>query len=267
MLVSLETPAGTEFRQTHRKKLIQMADLVAMLPNAELPDYLFLDLNRGSNSLAFRNWPRFLDKLVSVRSPGFLEVVKAYDYLLRMEPVTDPRMYVEALESFRVSDSDLKRILYKLSVLPAVKRTRVYDTLKAAFRGGVSCLVSAGEVSFDELREGMLEILRQTLGSDQEVAEHLYEDILNGTKYRDAIPWLRATNEDYVIVPMLAKSDRADLRRLALHAIESHPSPSHKRLLEQLLHESDTEVSSAARAVQIKLNNLANVPVETLKAR
>jgi hypothetical protein len=69
------------------------------------------------------------------------------------------------------------------------------------------------------------------------------------------------------IIPMLALSDRADLRRLSLYAVEAHASPAHKVLLNQLLLDPDSEVSLAAEAVQMKLNDLANVPVDTLRAK
>ncbi len=80
------------------------------------------------------------------------------------------------------------------------------------------------------------------------------------------VKWLQHLNEDHATVPMLAKSDRADLRRLALYGIESHPSPAHRALLDQLLQDPDTEVSVAAQAVQMKLNDLVNMSLESLKA-
>jgi len=64
---------------------------------------------------------------------------------------------------------------------------------------------------------------------------------------------------------MLAHSDRADLRRQALQAIEAHPSPAHKALLGALLQDSASEVRTLARAVKTHLEDLANFSPQGLR--
>ncbi len=263
LAAQLDTEAGERFRQTHRDKLFQMADEVYSRARVDELGFLFADLDQGPDSLALEYWPRFLRRVLD-EWHGFGGAEVLFGYLLKMEPLSQPQMYVDVFQGV-TRQHDLEMGLKKLFLLPLSRRQVACAALKEAIIQDVSHLDIRAGSSEDEARDQLLSALAEIMVTDQEKTQKIYGNITRKTSSEFPAKWLSQLSEDHPVVPILARSERADLRRQSLHAIEAHPSPAHKRLLEQLLHDSDTEVSSAAQAIQTRLNDLANVPVETLK--
>ncbi|NQV35295.1 MAG: hypothetical protein HQ515_21555 [Phycisphaeraceae bacterium] len=266
MMAHLETSFGTQFRQTHRDRLFQIADEVDDWHDREALEFLFLNPAQGEDSLAYQYWPRLLQNLVeSQRRPRKLHL--AYDYLTRMEPIAEPNMYVQAFKALH--SSEIVHNSFKvLSSVPPLRRHDVYEALKEAIEADVTQLTDTrGHLSLKESQEELRNQFKRVLASDLENAEQFFQEIVERNPYISPVGWFQSLDSDHALIPMLALSDRADLRRLSLYAIESHPSPAHKILLDQLLQDRDAEVRLSAEAVQTKLNNLANVPVDILKAK
>jgi hypothetical protein len=174
-------------------------------------------------------------------------------------------MYVEAFRGISRTQYPLEDGLRELSSLPSSRRDMIYNALKEAIEQDLSHLGLSDSKSIEKARRYMLRSLDQAASSDQEKVGQMFQR-LNERTSAYVVKWLHNLNDDHGTLPLLAKSDRADLRRLALYGIESHPTPAHRALLNPLLQDPDAEVSVAAQAVQMKLNDLANVSLETLEA-
>ena len=190
----------------------------------------------------------------------------AVEYLVRMGTVSEPAMYVEAFKAIEEWNFYTMENFEILSSLPFSHRASVCKALHEAMAGDISHLGLSSK-STEEARTRMLTALEAILASDEEKAEHLYQALATGKSRHYTDKWLQQMAEEHAIVPLLAKSDRVDLRRLALPAIESFPSSAHRALLDQLLQDVDPEVSTAAGAVKKTLDDLFTVKVETLKAK
>ncbi|NQV35296.1 MAG: hypothetical protein HQ515_21560 [Phycisphaeraceae bacterium] len=265
MLANLDTPVGREFRQRHREKIFQMADPIDLDHSSEDVDFLFLDLDQGKDSLAFQYWPRFLRKTPDYDRKGNRAMKYAVEYLVRMGTVSEPGMYVEVFKAIEEWTFYTMENFEVLSSLPFSHRESVCEALHEAMAGDISHL-GLSRKSTEEARARMLLALETVLASEEEKAEQLYEDLVTEKSRHYTDKWLGQMAEDHAMVPLLAKSDRADLKRLALYAIESFPSSAHRALLGQLLPDSEPEVSTAARAIRNNLDKLATTPLETLKA-
>lgn len=265
MLTCLESPVGKEFRHTHREQIFEMADAVHRSYRPENMDFLFVDLDQGKASLAYQYWPRFLEKIAG-RSENDPDAVEdALDYLLRLGTVAESGMYVEVFNTLRQWDRYSWRPLETASSLPLAHRRRVCEALCQAIEGDISHL-SLRSRNVEEVRADMIKTLRAASASDQEKAEQLYHELITKRSRYFTDEWLGQMEEDHAVVPLLAASNRADLRRMALYAIEAHPSLAHRALLEQLLQDGDSEVSRAAKAVKETFEDLANTSVEQLRA-
>ena len=264
LCAQLETEAGEQFRQRHRAGLFQMADQVDPIVRFKELDFLFVNLDQGSGSLAFQYWPRFLRSVLNERqNVRSMEVL--FDYLLKMEPLSQPRMYVDVFQGM-TRQHMIVMGLKKLSNLPISRRQAMCEAIKEAVRQDVSHIKDETGRSKDDIRDELLSVLDGTLVSDQEKTQKIFDSMAKRKSSQSPVNWLSQSSEDHPVVPMLALSERADLRRLSLHAIESHPSPAHKKLLDQLLQDRDVEVSTAAMTVKRNLDDLAKTPLETLRA-
>ena len=268
MLTYLQTATGRQFRQAQRDRLFEIADEVDRWSKREGLGFLFLDPDQGKDSLAYQYWPRFLKNLAEEKMWDSRHMNLAYAYLIKMEPITEPNRYVEAFMALEPQRLDSSISFRALASAPQSRKPGVYRAMKEAFEGDISQLKNmTGRLSLDSFRADLLHKLKGVLGSDLENAEQLYREIVERRSDRSTVGWLHNLSSDHALIPMLAKSDRADLRRLALYTIECHPSAAHRALLETLLQDTDPDVSTAAGAVKKHLNTLANMQVETLKAR
>jgi hypothetical protein len=264
MLICLDTPAGRAFRQAHREQIFNMADTLYRAYSPENIEFLFADLDQGTDSLAFQYWSRFHEK-VSARfgnDPDAMD--ETFEYLLRLGPASDPGMYVQVLRALGQWDYYSAKNFEALSSLPLSHRVRVCNALREAVQGDISHL-GLDSQSIEEHRTRMLAALKTALASEEEKAEQLYEDLVTEKSRHYTDKWLQHMDQDHAIVPILAKSDQADLRRWALYAIEAHPSSAHQMLLNQLLQDGDDTVRTAARAVKKHLEDLATISLESLR--
>ena len=266
MLAYLDTPVGREFRQTHRDRVFQMADLIDLDRASEGVDFLFLDLDQGKDSLAYQYWPRFLRKTPDNDRRGNQAMKHAVEYLVQMGEVSEPGMYVEVFKAIEEWTFYTMESFEVLSSLASSHRARVCEALREAMEGDISHL-GLSEQSAEEARARMLMALETVLASDEEKAEQLYQTLTAQRSRHYTDKWLQQLAEDHAIVPRLATSDQAGLRRMALYAIESFPSAAHRALLDQLLQDSDPQVGTAATAVKNNLDELANMSLETMKVQ
>lgn len=266
LCAQLESEAGERFRQRHRGQLFQMADQVDPIVRFKELDFLFVNLDRGTDSLALQYWPRFLNSVLTERIPPFKQAEVLFDYLIKMEPLAEPQMYVDVFLG-ATRQHDLEMGLKKLSLLPLARRQVVCDALKNAVMQDVSHLEGRTGSSEAEDKHQLLSALDEIMVTDQEKTQKLFDNMSIRKSSQSPVNWLSQSSEDHPVVPMLAHSDRPDLRRLALYAVEAHPSPAHKILLDQLLLDTDPEVNTAARAVEQNLEDLANLSPETLRAK
>ncbi len=265
MLAYLDTPVGREFRKTHRKKLFQVAGAHDPFHSFQDMAFFLLDLDQGADSLASEYWPKFLKNTLDRYEQDSQALKYAFKYLVMMDPVSTPDMYVQALREIRHTRYPWEGSFRELSNLPSSRRDMIYHALKEAIGQDLSHLGLSDSKSVREGRAYMLRSLEDAASSDQATAVQVFQRLNEGVSGY-AVKWLQNLNDDHGTLPLLAKSDRADLRRLALYGIESHPSPAHRALLRQLLRDPDTEVSGAAEAVRQNLDQLADTPLKTLRA-
>ncbi|NQV35327.1 MAG: hypothetical protein HQ515_21715, partial [Phycisphaeraceae bacterium] len=222
LCAQLQTEAGEQFRRMHCDKLLQVADQVYTRVRFGELEFLFSNLDQGTDSLAFQYWPRFLKRVLE-KWRGLMLAEVLFGYLLEMEPLSEPQMYVDVFHGM-TRQHDLEMGLKKLSLLLPSKRQVVCDALKGAVSQDVSHLKRRTRSSEDEVQNQLLSVLEELLVSDQEKVRKLYENLAEKRSSGSQAKWLSQLSEDHPVVPMLAHSDRSDLRRLALYAIESHPS-------------------------------------------
>ena len=266
MLANLRTPTGVQFRKTHRERLFHVADQADLQIHPNAIDLLFLNLNQGTDSLAYQYWPRFFDQVIGGESRQGMSLEVLFKYLLKLEPVSHPRMYVEAFQAARLDETDIRICLGELSKLPPSKKRSVYSALREAMMQDISHVQGVTGRDQVAVQRDLLSALERTLASNQEKAEKLYQTLASERSRHHIAKWLRQVDEDHAIVPLLARSDQAELRRLALYAIESFPSVTHRALLEPLLADTDLQVRGAAAAVRKNLDDLVSTSLDTLKA-
>ncbi|MCF7972232.1 MAG: hypothetical protein K9N55_00290 [Phycisphaerae bacterium] len=265
MLICLDTPAGRAFRQAHREQIFDMADALYRGYAPENIDCLFIDLDQGTDSPAFQYWPRILRKTSDYYKKGSRTLEDTFEYLLKMGSVSEPGMYVEVFKAIDEWDYYTPENFEKLSSLPFSHRVLVCDALREAVKGDISHL-GLDSQSIEEHRTRMLAALKTALASEQDKAEQLYQTLATETSRHYTDKWLQHMDQDHAIVPILARSDQADLRRWALYAIEAHPSSAHRALLESLLGDTELQVRGAAAAVRKNLDDLGSTSLDTLKA-
>jgi hypothetical protein len=69
--------------------------------------------------------------------------------------------------------------------------------------------------------------------------------------------WLAHTQPDSLLVAMLAKADKPELRLMVMDALRECPIPENQAFLEKLLEDPDTAVRTAAEKVSQQLMKLA----------
>lgn len=261
LLANLNSPAGFAFRQQHRREIMEMADnYLKASQQDELPDFLFMDLDLGPKSLAAEYWSRLISV---VRDDQRLET--QFSYLVRMEPVSVPDMYVQAWRQHVGDGFSFRSAIQKLSSLPLARQQEVVSALRSEAQR------SAENINDRAKNDSRSYLLRELddclLRGTHYKAEQIMTDLTGkqSPEMRKAIPeWLTMNEPDHAVVALLADSTDPTLRILVMGALRNHPSPAHRAILTRLLADPDPHVRAAAKQVRADLDQLLATPPQDL---
>ncbi len=273
LLAHLQSPTGREFRQEHTPHLMDMADRLTErmwdLSWERCLSFLFLDLDRGANSLALRYWPRFKS---AANPEGHEALSHQLQYLLRMEPLSAPGMYVQCWRAFRGDVGfDMALDEFGEAAIPYDKRRRIYTALADSVGRDVSNVDSIGGRDADATRRRLLAMLQERLLpiTDEARAGDLLAALQAGdSKYKpeNVADWLAHAAPGHPLVGMLAQADEPSLRLLVMGALREHPTPANREILDKLLADDDEQVRRAAQRVKAELDEMRAMSVATLSA-
>lgn len=271
LLANLHSPAGRRFHMENENRLFEMADVLVndmrMGWYDEL-DFLFEDLDRASESLAVKYWPRFR-ALASTKQPDTL--LFQYYYLVHMEPLSTVDMYVKCWRDYRADRSCFYEALevFDKLVLRLDKREQILTALKRHVERNVSNVT--GESDQQRLRKYLLERMKEKLllQNDSRQAEDIFGELkVKNAKYKseNVAAWLEHAEPRHPLVKMLVDSNEPGLRMLVMGALKEHPIPANRAILQRLLRDSDERVRKAAEEVAAVLKALVEMSSKKLVA-
>jgi len=256
MLVNMPGQYGREFRAKHAGDVMRLADELQGGAHTELqpPSFLFLDLDKGTNSLAARYWPSFHARAAGHR---WQPLNQMWRYLVMMEPVSAVEQYVDAWRAVTKDQGDKPSALRELAALPAGKRKAVIDAVRKEVLSDPRYAKGGSEALW---LDSILRKLDDQLPDDVQ-ARQIMEGLVRGGK-DDPSPqnvalWLEHTRSDHPLVAMLAGADQPRLRLMVMGALREHPTPEHRQMLDKLLNDADPAVRAAAAEVAERLKALA----------
>jgi len=262
LLAYLNDDAGREFRREHARAVMNLADKFYEDPIVGWKthmDFIFID-----PWLAKEYWWRF-SRLVRRESPD--EALKTqWRYLLRMGETATASMFVEAWQETVIEWTDFFSAVSLLDELEPSTQAEVVKQLVQQVRDHPENLARVlGSPDSPNQTEQVISVLEShTHGSARQAkAERLYRDLQQAgpvemERLRKNVPlWLAHTQPDHPLVEMLAGSEDPDLRLMVMGALREHPTPEHRRLLEQLLEDPVPAVRTAAMDVEAHLKALA----------
>jgi hypothetical protein len=274
LLACMNEPGAAKFRRQHTDEMLGMARLIAREAREEEIvrelEFVFTDLDRGSNSMAMRFWPQFLDR----RSfgPSENQVAQNIKYLVRAEPLPTPKMYVQCFGGIGIEELEYKSEAYEpLKNLPRVKQREVFQALLTAFE---QKRLGKDYHALNSDREIKRQLqLRLEHGADQqEINAASYMEHLTGPNGKQARQMWRehffddSPRIDHPLIGKLAVAEDPELRQMALVAICRAPTPEYRTLLEALRKDTDATVTEAADQVARELDVLRNEPPATFAA-
>lgn len=258
LLANLRGPFGAQFRARHEDLLLRLADRLVSGPGGAVrppEDFLFLDLDRGTRSLAVRHWPRYRAAAVKWKHDS---LDAQWAYLTRMEPLSTVEMY---LDTWRRAAQDYpwqQGAFRWLESLPDVKRQAVIDAIVHEVDESRNP-PKQWPGTFVGWREHVVNELKAR-GTDRRVAEEtlaeLHADPSADRRSRVAL-WLEHTRPDHPLVGLLAQQEDPQLRLLAVPALKAHPTRHNREILQRLLTDPDLQVKAAATKVDGELIALA----------
>jgi len=261
LLSKLKSPTGDEFRRTQSRLIMQMADSSmerSDMDAAEELGFLFVDLDKGKESMAYRYWPGF-SKLS--RKHKHYEIQMRYIYLIKMEPVSTVEMYVKALQEFHGGYSDASTAFSKLKKLPEPKKEKVCLALKAALNEDTSNITGWSGSDKNGARDFLLRKLEWIL-SKQMLAEKVLNDLHcekpNATPETVGL-WLANAEPSHPLIAILAEDENPSLRRSVLDAVKAHPTPENRTILQKLVADDNERVRSAAEETVSELKILTRM--------
>jgi hypothetical protein len=97
-LIHLDDPAGEKFRRDYPEFVSLFADIWAQSHRLafefQIPRFLLLDKDKGTDSFAWRYWPTFTKKAVSMGF-WFKRLEREFNYLMMLEPHVTTQMYAD----------------------------------------------------------------------------------------------------------------------------------------------------------------------------
>jgi beta-lactamase regulating signal transducer with metallopeptidase domain/peroxiredoxin/protocatechuate 3,4-dioxygenase beta subunit len=98
-LINLDDPAGETFRREHPELVLWFADLWAGHPRSSMefksPRFLLLDKGGDRDSLAWRYWPRYSQKMDATGYEG-KRLDRKFSYLMMLEPYATTQIYFDS---------------------------------------------------------------------------------------------------------------------------------------------------------------------------
>ena len=215
LLANLPSPTGREFRLENQHQLMEMAD--RLTANLFSPfwergmEFLFLDLDLGSNSLAMRYWPRFKEAAAREKHDT---LSFEYQYLVRIEPLPTADMYLQCWKEFRGHETEFYEALdvFAKSSVPYHKRLEIHAALAGYIQRDVGNVDIAGRPNEQDLRRNLLVRLEQQLLpiTEDERAEDLFAELRAGnSRYtpENVAAWLAHGEPTHPLVGMLADAE------------------------------------------------------------
>lgn len=259
LLAYLNDDAGREFRRRHVSSIMDLADKFYedgyVRHNAKI-DFIFADPR-----LAREYWPRYA-ALSRQKTPRYA-LETQWRYLVRMGTAATADMFVDAWKDNSLDRYDMYRILDLIDQVPPAIRNEVIDKLVQLVQEHPENKASLVK----ELRSTDTLVRELKLHTDGDVnhrqAASYMKALQQGrpedrSRLRTNIPlWLEHAEPDSPLVEMLAAADDPDLRLMAVGALRTLPTPSHRQLLDRLLQDADQGVQAAAREAAAKLKALA----------
>lgn len=274
LLAHLRGPKGDTFRAANASEVIALAEvLVSSEDDLKPPAFLFYDLPNGPRSLAAQFWPRY--RSIAVGNPSARAedaLAGQFDYLVRMDPVSTPEMYVECWRGFRGELYETDKAISELKLLPANRRRGVLDVLTEEVRKDVSNFSrSHDSYTGPQRRARLLEKLqiRDEPRADDKTIQEMIADLGgkdSDKKRQEMYKWLESVCPSHSVVPALARSSDPALRIVCVGALRSHPTPTNRSLLSRLLTDPDEGVRKAAEGVRANLEKLAAMPLDQLRS-
>jgi hypothetical protein len=270
-LANRQSPAGRAFRRDRAERVLQLAEQITEDRSGrdeDRLDFLRLDLDRGTDSLAYRFWPRIRQQTNTRKNDFWLQDM--WRYLIAMEPVSSVEMYVDVWREARFrSTFDLWTPVRELERLPDEKRHQVTDVLIRQVEDSVANIEKRpGRDTEQSIRQDALQVLRahRTPWTDEDRARDTLKRLRSAqggdrTKQFEAIPkWLAHERPQHPLITMLADAPEPELRMLVMNALGAHPTPRNRHLLQKLLVDPDDRVRAAAAEVAGDLTALAKTP-------
>lgn len=269
LLAHLRSPAGRQFRRENPCPLMQMADRYTDPINSPFwergLEFLFLDLDLGTQCLAMQYWPRFKERAAQRKHEA---LSLQYQYLVRMEPLSTVDMYVQCWREFSGDPMMFREGIdaFARSSIPYDKRQRIHVALKDAVQQGRMHAEPTSRRNEQDARRELLGYLDSRLVpiTDVERAGDLISALRAGDSTyppESVAVWLAHSEPSHPLVRMLAEANEPSLRLLAMGALREHPTPANRAILDKLLVDADEQVRSAAEGVAKELAALKETPV------
>jgi len=260
LLAYLNDDAGRQFRREHAGAMMNLANEFYRDSNLGWNthmDFIFID-----PWLAKEYWPRF-SRLARQKSPDYA-LETQWQYLLKMGETATATMFVEAWQETNIDLGDYHNAIDLLDQLESSTQAEVVKQLVRQVQDHPENLARMLNDSRQRTEQIISVLEYYTHGSKrQREAAALYRNLQEGRptdqeRLRKNVPsWLTHAQPDSLLVEMLARSEDSDLRLMVMGALREHPTPEHRRLLEQLLEDPDPAVRTAARDGTAQLKTLA----------
>ena len=272
MLPNAERDAGENAAQDGRHDALMRAARTIASSNASLSmrwddrlDVLFVDLNRGKESAAYRFFHQYR-QLVS-RHDEEEALAAEWRYLVRMESVSTLEMYLTCWREAKVEPNDQSFGI--LQELPKERRSALIDALQEEVRRDPSNLVvnqERGE-TVEEVQAVVIGRLEYWRAPRENEARALLDQLAEGgtgIKPETVALWLAHEEPDHPLVAMLLEHPDPALRKAAIPALQTHPTPENRALLARLLEDPDEGVRAAAAEAHQVVAELIATPSEAL---
>lgn len=247
LATQLRGGTGRDFVKRNKNQILQIAD-------SNKKSYLSVDdLQHFPYDVIFANgwggeyFPNFKARVDP--HPGRLGTL--WGYLVRMD--APPEKWVEVLRNERPFYMDMNQALEVGRGLKPERLKAVADALQQALAAKPSIVAGVDQKWQRDEIDRMIERLRML--DPQYEAGAVLMKVRAGERGHIA-EWLAQQTPPHPLLNMLVRDSDPALRALALPTLEAQPTPEHRKILNQLLKDSDKDVAAAARAIEQKLDAL-----------
>jgi hypothetical protein len=279
-LAQSDNPVGRDFRKRYRQQVLALVDLLVESPfnhDTKPPEFLFLDLDQGKNSIAYEYWPKYFAAVESSSPPwDYAKMKKRWAYLARLGSSATFEMHMDCwrqvtdlhelmggnhlVEAVETIPGDMriqvaKAIVIELEKRIAAKRNRITSEKQAT-------------AFFDE--HGYVWALKRHLASigDEESLRWWVSKLEQGPNNNERDRVMRILEGEkglrHPLVKVLAREKNPELRLLVMGTLRNCSTSENRDILRRLLSDPDEEVHKAAEQVAAELKEIEDMPVERL---